>query len=355
MKNELDIDLFATSAYRIVQDYFDITLYRPTEKQVVFLANPLLHKRGWKREMNRRLAMNRARARIERDKEAYRITIRPLSRSIGAPSLVNVVLFVLTSMTVLAAATMREEGTAVFANPSLLISGVPFMITLMIILLLHEMGHFWAGFKRGIVMSYPYFIPAPFALGTFGAIIRARSPISNRNDLILVGAAGPLAGAIPSLIALIIGYAVSDLIPQASVARFTFGDSLVTLLMQQIFFGEIPAGMMIDFSPFAEAGKVGLLVTMMNLLPLGQLDGGHITFGLLQKGQHRLAILLMICLIGLGFFWAGWWIWLILAAALRPFHPPVIDKSIFPDRFHKRFGWGAVFLLVVTFVPRPIY
>jgi hypothetical protein len=355
MDNELDIDLFATSVFKIISDYFDITLYRPTGSHIVFIANPILRRRGWKREMNRRLAMNRARARIERDKENYRITVIPLTPSVGRPSLLNIVFFLLTFMTVLTAAAYREVGDALASNPSLLTKGIPFTATLMTILLVHELGHFWAGLRRGVIMSYPLFIPAPTFLGTFGAVIRTRSPISNRNDLILIGASGPLAGAIPAIIALIIGYAASEVVYRTGPPMFTFGNSLLTLLMHQIFFGEIPSGMTIDFSPIALAGKVGLLVTMLNLLPLGQLDGGHITYGLLQKGQHRLAIVFMLCLVGLGFFWAGWWIWLVLAAVMRPFHPPVIDSSLIPDGTHKKIGWTAVFLFVITFVPMPIY
>ncbi len=355
MKNELDIDLFATSAFKIIKDYFEITLYRPTENRIVFMANPILHKWGWKREMVRRLQAIRARVRIEREKESYRITVIPLSRSIGPPSLINILLFSLTCLTVLIAAAYQEAGNALLSNPSLIASGIPFAATLIIILLVHEMGHFWAGHKRGVIMSYPFFIPAPPIFGTFGAVIRTRSPISNRNDLILVGASGPLAGAVLALIALIIGYAASDVIYQVRPPLFTMGNSLITLLAQKLFFGNIPPGMVIDFSPIAVAGQVGFLVTMLNLLPLGQLDGGHIMYGLFGKGQHRLAILFMVCLVGLGFLWPGWWVWLVLAVIMRPFHPPIIDKTILPDTGHKKTGWIAVFLFIVTFAPIPIY
>jgi len=355
MDREPDIDLFATSVLRIINDYFEVTRYHPTGRQIVFMANPILHRRGWKREMNRRLASVRARARVERERESYRITVFPLSRSVGAPSLANILLFILTFLTVLVAAAYQEVGNALLDNPYRLVAGIPFTVTLMIILVFHEMGHFWAGHRRGVIMSYPFFIPAPTLFGTFGAIIRTRSPISNRRDLILVGAAGPLAGAIPAIAALIIGYAASGVVQQTHEPLFIFGNSLLTLLTQWLFFGTIPHGMMIDFSPIAMAGKVGLLVTMLNLLPLGQLDGGHIIYGLLGKGQHRLAVVFMICLVGLGYLWAGWWIWLFLGLIMRPFHPPVIDKSIVPDSRHKKIGWCAVLLFIVTFVPLPIY
>jgi membrane-associated protease RseP (regulator of RpoE activity) len=113
--------------------------------------------------------------------------------------------------------------------------------------------------------------------------------------------------------------------------------------------------MTIDFSPIAMAAKAGLLVTMLNLLPLGQLDGGHILYGLLHKGQHYLAVLFMACLAGLGYLWPGWWIWLALAIIMRPFHPPVIEKTALPDSRHIKIGWLAVVLFLLTFAPRPIY
>lgn len=354
MNNEFDTDLFATSVFGIINDYFDVRIYRPTDAGVVFMANPVLHKRGWKREMRRRLATVKAAARIEREREGYRITVTPLDQTIGRPPILNSMLFVITFFTVLAAAAYREVGEALLSNPKLLTAGLPFTLTLLTILVVHEMGHFWAGYRRRIVMSYPFFIPAPTFLGTFGAVIRTRSPIRNRNDLILVGASGPILGAIPAIIAVVIGYAVSHEAP-AAPRMILFGNSLLTWLVQQIFFGDIPTGMMIRYSPIALAGKVGLLVTMLNLLPLGQLDGGHIIYGLLRGRQRYLAIIFMLSLVGLGFYWGGWWIWLALAFIMRPFHPPLIDESLEPDGRHKKIGWIAVALFILTFAPRPIY
>jgi len=355
MRDDFDTDLFATSVFRIVSDYFDVTLYRPADSGVTFVANPVLHKRGWKHDFRRRLAAVKARARIERDRESYRITVVPTTRVVGPPPLLNGILFFATFLTVLTAAAYREVGDDFLTEPWLILRGMPFTLTLLTILVVHEMGHFWAGFRRRVVMSYPFFIPAPTFLGTFGAVIRTRSPIRNRNDLILIGAAGPLAGAVPALLAVIVGYAASDIVPAGGARLFTFGNSLLTLMFQRLFFGDIPAGMMIDYSPIALAGKVGLLVTMLNLLPLGQLDGGHIMYGMFRRKQRLLALLFMLFLVGLGSYWAGWWIWLALAFLMRPFHPPLIDESVPADRAHRRAGWIAIALFIVTFAPRPIY
>lgn len=349
-----DTDLLAAAVYRVLSNYFEITLYHPSEKQIVFWANPLLHKRGWKRELQRRLSTMRVRLKIERDNDRYRLTVFPLPLSIGWPPLINTLLFILTFLTVLLAAAYRESGEVVFSNPTMLVSGLPFTIALLFILLVHEMGHFISGHSRDIIMSYPYFIPAPTYLGTFGALIRTRTPIRNRRDLILVGASGPLAGAIPSLIALIWGYLHSHFVPMTDQPVIVYGNSLMTWLIQQIMFGHVPDGFLLYLSPIALAGHVGLLVTMINLLPLGQLDGGHIIYGLFGRRQKFLAILFLISLLGLGFLWNGWWLWMVLAIIMRPFHPAVIENELPLDKRHKKIGWAAVALFFLTFMPVPI-
>jgi membrane-associated protease RseP (regulator of RpoE activity) len=206
-----------------------------------------------------------------------------------------------------------------------------------------------------VQMSYPYFIPAPTFLGTFGAIIRTRSPIQTRDDLILVGAAGPLAGAIPALAALIWGYATSTVVtaPAPGEALF-FGDSLITWSVARLFFGVLPPDSTVSLSSLALAGHVGLLVTMLNLLPLGQLDGGHVVYGLFPRRQKETAVAFLVFLFILGFAWKGWWIWMVLAMIMRPFHPPVQRGDLPLSRRYRVIGWAAVVLFVLTFVPLPI-
>ena len=354
MATEQDIDIFATAAYRIMADYFDITLYRPQDKLVVFWGNPRLRKRGWKRKLNQRLDQIRARAVISRDRQQYRIEVQPSSGLIRRPPLLNVLLFILTFLTVLIAAAYREVGDQLFKTPDLAWRGLTFTLTLLFILLVHEMGHFIAGHRRRVIMSYPFFIPAPSFLGTFGALIKSRTPITNRNDLILIGAAGPLAGAIPSIIALLIGLHFSTYVSHLPEPGLIWGDSILTWLARLAILGPIPTGYHLYHSPVALAGHVGLLVTMINLLPLGQLDGGHILYGLFESTQKMLAWLFITFLLLIGFLWMGWWVWMVLAIIFKPYHPPVIYKDILPDSRHKKIGWSAVFLFIITFVPIPI-
>lgn len=350
-----DLDIFAVSAYKIIADYFDITIYRPTEDHVIFLADPILHKRGWRRKLNQRLALIGARAIIKRDQGSYYITVRSLGQSVGPPPLLNILLFILTFLTVLIVRTAWVTGDRFIDNPFLLTTGLPFTVALMTILLVHEMGHFVAGHSRGVVMSYPYFIPAPTFIGTFGALIKSRTPIKTRKDIILVGAAGPLAGFIPSIIALLWGYFNSEVVPIPSDPTMFFGGSLLTEGLAYIIVGPIPDGSALQLSSIAFAGHVGLLITMLNLLPLGQLDGGHVIYGLIGRHQKKLAIIFMIVLFFLGYYWKGWWVWLGLAVIFRPFHPPVLKPEIMLDRRHKIIAWSAIILFLITFVPRPIY
>lgn len=354
MPEATDIDIFATSVYRVISDYFDITLYRPGDHKATFWGNPILRKRGWKRQLNQRLAAIQVRAKIERDRDRYCITAFPQDHGPGFPPLINILLFILTFLTVLIAASWRETGQAFLSDPKFLLSGLPFTLTLLLILLLHEMGHFITGSRLGIIMSYPFFIPAPTFLGTFGAIIRSRTPLRTRNSLVYIGAAGPLTGAVPALIALAWGYTTSRTVPPET-SDLIWGHSLITLIMQLLVIGNIPAGLVLDHSPIALAGHVGLLVTMINLLPLGQLDGGHIIYGLFGRGQHFLAAAFLAFLFFLGWQWQGWWIWLILALFIRPFHPPVIENEIPVSRSAKILGWLSIILFIMCFVPIPIH
>ncbi len=355
MNEKNDIDIFAVTVYNIIKDYFDINLYRVENDKMIFRANPVLHKRGWKRELNNRLALINSRAKIKRLDESYNISVTRLPQGFGKPPLINILLFILTFLTVLIMSSVQQVGDRLFSEPALLAKGIPFTLTLLTILMVHEMGHFIAGHKRGVIMSYPYFIPAPTFIGTFGAVIKGRTPIRNRNDLILIGAAGPLAGAIPAIIALIWGLSHSQtaVIPEGYF--LAFGDSLFTYLLHTIMFSNIPNDTAILLSPIALAGQVGLLVTMLNLLPIGQLDGGHIFYGILGKRQHSLARLFLIFLFILGFWWKGWWFWLLIAFFMKPYHPPVIEDLIEPDKFHKIIAWISIILFILTFVPRPIY
>jgi len=247
-------------------------------------------------------------------------------------------------------------------------AGLDFAVALMAILLCHEMGHYAMAKRYGIDVSPPYFLPSPPVLnfiGTFGAFIRLRSPIVDRQQLMDVGAAGPWAGFVVALIALLVGLAnsevVADVGPSAQLitvahVHLYLGDSAITYALRHLLIGE---GTVL-LHPLAFAGWVGIFVTMLNLLPLAQLDGGHILYALIGKHQAKVGLTVWIALIGMGFLEGQWWWWLwaflILVLGRGSLaHPQVLDRYRPLTSNRRPIGWLTLVLLVVTFSPVPVH
>ncbi len=239
------------------------------------------------------------------------------------------------------------------ARPSLLLEGLPYSLTLMAILMAHELGHYFACNYYGIDASLPYFLPAPTQIGTFGAFIRIRSPIYTRRALFDVGVAGPLAGFILLLPAMAIGLAKSRMIPGiAERGDLIFGVPAIQRLMEMVIFpGRAAAD--ISLHPVARAAWVGTLATALNLLPIGQLDGGHIVYSFTARRHKLLSRLFVVVLVPLGiFYWRAWLVWaaLLFFFALR--HPVICDVTPLDS---KRAALGilaaVIFLLTFTVVP----
>jgi hypothetical protein len=253
-------------------------------------------------------------------------------------------------------------------HPAGLLRGLPFSLTLLTILLAHEFGHYLAAVYHGVDASLPYFMPSPF-MGTFGAFIRVRSPICSRRALFDIGIAGPLAGFVFLLPALAVGISLSKAIPgighQGSVEFGTPG--LEWLLGHAIFPGWQPVDLYLH--PVARGAWMGMLATALNLLPVGQLDGGHILYSLFPRLHRRistsLSLLLLLagCLAGavmfhllalpMGrFLWTGWALWGAALLLLGRRHPLVYDPAPL-GAGRRRLGWVAlaVFLLCFSFAP----
>lgn len=197
--------------------------------------------------------------------------------------LIPLILFIMTIFTTLFAGAL-QQGINLFKEPMRLWEGYPFSISIMTILLGHEMGHYFASKAHRTKATLPYFIPAPSIIGTFGAFIKMKSPILTRKALIDIGATGPIVGFILSLIACIIGLKMSKIIPLTyGEDVFMLGDSILFSLLVKFTLGNIPAGQDVLLHSVAFAGWIGLFVTSMNLLPVGQLDGGHIAYALFGK------------------------------------------------------------------------
>ncbi len=248
-----------------------------------------------------------------------------------------------------------QRGINVFEEPAKIYTGLPFAVTLMAILLSHELSHYFASKKHKVKATLPYFIPAPTIIGTFGAFIKMKSPIISRKSLIDIGASGPIAGFIVSVVASIIGLHLSDVVSVAeNKGALGLGDSLLFSFLSRLIIGIPPENHDILLNPVAFAGWIGLFVTSINLLPIGQLDGGHITYALLGERHAFISKLLIIVLLLLGLLlWEGWLIWGILLIVLGVRHPPVIYWETSLDRRRKSIGFLALLILLITFIPVP--
>jgi len=266
----------------------------------------------------------------------------------------HIVLFILTMLSTLFVGAM-QTGADILKDPWKIYYGLPFALTLMIILLTHELSHYFASKKHGVNATLPYFIPAPTIIGTFGAFIKMKSPIVTRKALIDIGASGPIAGFIVSVIAVLIGLHLSEIVPVAETkGALTLGDSILFSFLAQTVLGVTPADSDILLNPVAFAGWIGLFVTSMNLIPVGQLDGGHIAFALLGEKQTRLSFILVLVMSLLGvLLWEGWIIWAVLLLVLGLRHPPVISWEVPLDTRRKVIGWIAFLIFILTFIPVP--
>ena len=244
-----------------------------------------------------------------------------------------------------------------FAQPSRLLLGVPFAATLMLILLAHELGHYLYCEHYGVQATLPFFIPAPTLIGTLGAFIRIRSPIRSRTALFDIGIAGPIAGFVVATIVLIFAVPLSKTMPlSAAHSDIELGYPLIFRLLWHAFGGMKgqPGGLeTLYFHPTAIAAWVGMFATALNLLPGGQLDGGHIVFSIAPRAHKIISRLTILALIPMAlYFWAGWLIWAVLLRISGMRHPMVVD---WPEVAGGR-RWLAVFalvMLVLTFAPAP--
>jgi len=267
----------------------------------------------------------------------------------------HVALFALTFLSTLVAGALFQKGINIFDEPWRIIEGLPFSMTLMAILLSHELSHYYASKKHNMKATLPYFIPAPSLIGTFGAFIKMKSPIVTRKALIDIGAAGPIAGFLLSVIAVIVGLRYSSVIPVADTESIlSLGDSLLFSLLSRLVMGVPPASHEILLHPVAFAGWIGLFVTSLNLIPIGQLDGGHISYAFLGERHKFISVILVGTLLLFGFlFWEGWAFWGVVMIVLGLKHPPVIYWEVPLDRKRVFVGVFALIIFILTFMPSP--
>ena len=267
--------------------------------------------------------------------------------------------------------------------------GAAFAATLMAILVCHEAGHYVVGRRHGVPVSLPYFIPLPAwisSLGTMGAVIRMDEPISDRNALFDVGAAGPIAGLVIAIPLLVVGLHLSEIGPLTPESQIEGNSILYAALKYAVFGRWLPGdGVDVQLHPMAFAGWVGLLITMINLMPIGQLDGGHVARAAIGEAHERWSARLHVALPLIGAAAglvmlaialdagrslsgalaygahgvAPWMIWTLLLGVMRhragEYHPPVGDVPLDPARRRRAIAMLVVFALIATPVPfRPV-
>jgi membrane-associated protease RseP (regulator of RpoE activity) len=273
-------------------------------------------------------------------------------------SRIHWVLFISTIFTTLLAGAMME-GALVFSKPLEILKGFPFSITLMLILGTHEFGHYYYAQKHKVEATLPYFLPAPpflFLIGTFGAFIKIKSPIYKKDALLQIGAAGPIAGFIIAVPSLLIGLKLSNVVEKVDINNaIMLGDSLLMKFLTWMTYPNLLETQDIMLHPMAFAGWIGLLVTMLNLLPIGQLDGGHIAYAMLGKKQNIFGKLAFIALIPLSFISLNWLFWglLIFFLMRSAKHPPIHDINIPLSKFNKRIGYICLIIFILCFIPAP--
>lgn len=245
-------------------------------------------------------------------------------------------------------------GAVPFSEPFDWARGVSFSATLLFILGVHELGHYFMSRRWGMRVTLPYFIPVPVGLGTLGAFIKLRSPIPDRRVLFDIGASGPLAGFAVAVPAIVVGLLYSRVLPLTEVSGgLSLGSSLLFSWLVGVVLGVSPDDFTILLHPVAVAGWLGLFVTVINLLPIGQLDGGHIIYALVGRRHRLFALATLAVLIPLGFFWMGWLFWAVISVMFGFRHPPLLDDRVRLDRKRKVIGWCCMAVFAVCFTPVP--
>jgi Zn-dependent protease len=248
----------------------------------------------------------------------------------------------------------------ILQSPARMMMGIPFSLTLLAILLAHEFGHFVVAERNGIYATLPYFLPAPIIspIGTFGAVIRIKSPIRSRKALFDIGIAGPIAGFLVALPVLLWGLALSKPVPSGtSSSASQFGYPIIFHIFHRMLEGLSPSSAPLGglcLHPVGIAAWVGMLATALNLLPGGQFDGGHIIYAIAPRAHKWVTRATIVALIPMGlFYWVGWLLWAVILALTGMRHPNVPKwPDIGPERLWFS-GLGAV-MLVLTLALAPV-
>jgi Zn-dependent protease len=281
--------------------------------------------------------------------------IRPKPRPVW-PNIVLLILTVLSLLFVGASqdATLQEGESLPLSS---IWRGWPYALSVLLILGGHELGHYFAARFHGVRVTLPYFIPLPIGFfGTLGAFIQLREPVRNRKILFDVGVAGPLAGFVLAVPILFIGLATSDITPLPADGYILEGDSLFYGLAKFIVFGQVlpTAHEDVLINQVAKAGWTGLFITGLNLIPVGQLDGGHVVSTLMGRRAQRLYLPVLGVFLMLSFINSMWLLWTMLLFLLGRLYAMPLDAVTPLDARRRRLGYAALLIFVLVFVPNPL-
>lgn len=252
------------------------------------------------------------------------------------------------------------SASDLFGSPLFYLHGLWYSLTILAILGCHEMGHYLACLRYDVVATRPFFLPAPVLTGTLGAFIRIKSRIPNKVALFDIGVAGPLAGFVVAVPALVVGLMLSriDRLPVDSSNLVELGEPLLFKFAAWLVWGNVAEGYSINMHPMAFAAWFGLLATALNLFPIAQLDGGHISYAVLGARSTIVTIVMVGVAIGLAIMSTSWIVWtlllVVMIATLGPRHPPTLYDDEPLDRRRVFVAAVAMLILVVCFTPVPI-
>ncbi len=267
---------------------------------------------------------------------------------------IHLILFIFTLFTTLWVGA-EHQGIDILKNPLLIYKGIPFSFSLLTILLVHELGHYFMSKRHRVKATLPYFIPAPSIFGTFGAFIKMESNFRDRRILLDIGATGPIAGFLVAIPFTIVGLKLSEIKMAGSFHGYGLGSSLLFSLLVRITLGDIPDNANVILHPLAFSGWIGLLVTSLNLIPIGQLDGGHLSYAMFGERHYLISHISLILLLILGIHtWQGWLFWAMLLILMGLRHPSPMDPFMPLDNKRKMVGVLTILIFVLTFTPLPI-
>ncbi len=352
---------------KLVSTYFTYTDFKVEDSVIIFKIQPSSYdfetiKTAFEKE--RYYPFLR-----KKEDQQYLILVEKVEQ--GPPNIKwNIILFVATIASTLFAGYLLSYGLVAEGHMSnVWLGAVSFSAGIMFILGTHELGHKYASHKNGVDATWPYFIPMPFfIIGTMGAVIKSRSPMPNNNSMIQLGASGPLCGFLVAVPLFIIGIKLSYVVPETlpvigEGAIIYFGQSLLTGFLAETLV-HVPKGCVISLHPLAIAAWAALLVTSVNLIPIGQLDGGHIARAILGERLHRIvsyALIGTMAVMGFPyhnplFVWEGWLFWALILyfVIMRAGSGGSMNELGSISRFSKLLAFSALIVFILTVIPIPL-